>query len=86
METNRQTKAAQRINRPFPSTTVIPIFTWFSGFTAVFMAWDFFIITVQRLAPIKRSTLPPIEKMAETKNVRLFLAMPLLNKAIRIRR
>lgn len=48
-----------------------------NGFTEVLMTSVFFIITVHILAPIRRSRAPNAEKMADTKNVRLFLAIPL---------
>ena len=49
------------------------------------MAFDLFIITAHKLAPIKRRTAPKTANTEEKKNVRLFFNMPLPKPRVRLK-
>jgi len=61
---------------------MIPIGTGVVGklISTRFTSSAFLIITVHMLAPMRSKRLPAIEKIVETKNVRLFLRIPLIEK------
>ena len=77
MDTTRAMKAAQVRNNPGPTETLMPLGICVPGIRRWFTDSDFFMRTVHMLAPIKSRRLPAMAKMVETKNVKLFLAMPL---------
>ena len=76
--------AAHAINKPDSPERVIPSGS-FAGLRVVFMLCDFFIITVQTLAPIRRKKLPKTAKVEETKNVMLFFNIPLPKPKVRVK-
>lgn len=84
MEKARHANAAQAIAKPDPAERVMPSGCWVTALRAVFMACDFIITAVHRLAPIKRRTLPKTANVEETKNVRLFFNIPLPKSRVRL--
>lgn len=79
IDTTRQANAAHVRYKPLPTETIIPIGTGFDGvpIKTSLMASTFFSRTVHIAAPMRRSKLPATEKIVDTKNVKLFLRMPL---------
>jgi hypothetical protein len=78
MDTTMQANAAQVKNKADPADTTIPTETGGCPMSKSLMASVRFMTTVQMLAPMRISTVPAIEKVVETKKVRLFFRIPLL--------
>lgn len=79
METAKQANAAQLRYTPDPTETMMPIGTGLAGdpMRISLSDSDFLMSTVQMLAPMRMKRLPTMAKAVETKNVRLFLRIPL---------
>lgn len=88
MEATKHANAAQLKNKPDPTETTIPRGTGFAilPMRISLMASVFFIKTVHMLAPIRIRRLPAMAKIVDTKNVRLFFAIPLGTDVFEIRK